>query len=140
MAKKRRAKPKARRAEAPQTLGARLRIGRQARGLSLSEAARLIKLSKAALGAWEVDRTKPTYEHLQLIAEIYQTSAQWLISGEGEPPQPAAVIADPQAELTQTLLTLQKAGFEPTEIIPTENGRYRVKFDRIKFIRTGSAE
>jgi transcriptional regulator with XRE-family HTH domain len=118
-----------------QTIGERLRQAREARRFSLSEVAERLHLSKAAIGAWEVDRNKPVYEHLYLAAELYRTTADWLIKGEGVAPTPDSGNGppiDPQAELKQTLATLKAAGYEPTKITAAEGGRYNVEFKPTK--------
>jgi len=107
---------------ADSTLGARLRIARIRAGLYLSAAAKEVEMSKQAVGYWEIDRSEPPVSSLQKLAKLYKTNLIWLITGQGETgwTAPAAAHSDRQAELLNTVRTMQAAGFKVVKISLSE--------------------
>jgi transcriptional regulator with XRE-family HTH domain len=103
------------------TLGARMRMARLSAGLFLSGAAREVGVTKQAVGHWEMDRTEPPVSALQKLAKLYKINLMWLITGHGtrSPAGSAAVAASPnrQAELLETIRTMQTAGLVVTRVV-----------------------
>jgi transcriptional regulator with XRE-family HTH domain len=68
------------------TLGARLRELRVLYGDSQVELGEIIGCTRQAVSQHEHDQMQPSLHKLMLIARRYQTSLNWIITGEGIPP------------------------------------------------------
>jgi transcriptional regulator with XRE-family HTH domain len=99
---------------AEQTMGMRLRIGRNAARLYLSDVADKLGLSKQAVGHWESDRTEPTIASLRALAQLYGVTVGWLINGGPGllPPelQGGAATHPALQQLTMMIQAFQSAG------------------------------
>lgn len=70
----------------------RLRAAREQAGLSQGQVAVLLKLQRPAISEIEAGRRRVTAEEIAQLAEIFDVSAEWIISG-------TAMMADPKVEL-----------------------------------------
>lgn len=70
----------------------RLRAAREQAGLSQGQVATLLKLQRPAVSEIEAGRRRVTAEEIAQLAEIFDVSAEWIISGN-------AAMADPKVEL-----------------------------------------
>lgn len=70
--------------ESMEKTGDRIRLLRKTLGLTQSEFAERISLSRGAVGNWEHDKGI-TQKNLQQIAETFGCSLDWLLSGKGDP-------------------------------------------------------
>lgn len=74
------------------TFGDRIVNAREALGLNRSQLARRLGVRERTLADWEVDRSEPRANKLQMLAGILNVSLVWLMAGEGEgaaaPPPP----------------------------------------------------
>jgi len=70
----------------PQSIGQRIRQGRQAAGLTQEALAGKCGVSRAAVAQWEGDVTRPSLDHLQKAAETLGVWLSWLTSGDDAPP------------------------------------------------------
>ena len=68
------------------TVRKRLRAIRQAKGLTLSEASRITRVTAMTLGSWERGDRKPTLENLIHLCNRYEVSIESLVK-EKEPIQ-----------------------------------------------------
>ncbi|MEO1110501.1 MAG: helix-turn-helix domain-containing protein [Pseudomonadota bacterium] len=66
------------------TTGDRIRHIRKALGLTQSEFANRISLSRGAVGNWEQDKGI-TQKNLQQISSVFGCSLDWLLTGKGDP-------------------------------------------------------
>jgi transcriptional regulator with XRE-family HTH domain len=64
------------------TVHKRLRQVRQAKGLTLSEASKIARITAATLGSWERGDRKPTLENLILLCNRYDISIESLVKEE----------------------------------------------------------
>lgn len=64
------------------TLAERLTYSREHSGLSQSQAAVKLGISRSTLWRWEKGETEPTIAELKAMAEIYRCSECWLLNGE----------------------------------------------------------
>lgn len=64
-----------------ETLGTRLRTARQRAGLTLEQVGRHVGVSPQAVQQWEKDRTEPSAERLNTIAQLTAVNIQWLLTG-----------------------------------------------------------
>jgi transcriptional regulator with XRE-family HTH domain len=64
------------------TVRKRLRAIRQAKGLTLSEASRLTRITAMTLGSWERGDRKPTLENLIRLCNRYEVSIESLVKEE----------------------------------------------------------
>lgn len=64
------------------TIRKRLRAVRQAKGLTLSEASRVARISAVTLGSWERGDRKPTLENLIHLCNRYDISIESLVKQE----------------------------------------------------------
>lgn len=60
-------------------LNQRIRILRQARGLSQVELARILGVTKQSVSNWENDNIQPSIEMLKKIAQTFGVSADYLL-------------------------------------------------------------
>lgn len=66
------------------TMGGRIREARELAGLSQTEVANRIGVSRAAVSLWESDQTKQLAGlNLQRLASLLGRSAEWLATGQG---------------------------------------------------------
>jgi transcriptional regulator with XRE-family HTH domain len=71
---------------AQQTIGKRLRLAREARGLSGGDIAKACEVSRQAVSQWESDETQPAIGNLEKAAARLTVSLEWLRSGRGPAP------------------------------------------------------
>ena len=69
------------------SLGKRLRKARLKGGLTQRELAALLDVSAAAVSGWERDESEPEVKRLAAILKALKVPADWLIQGEGDPPE-----------------------------------------------------
>jgi len=63
----------------PESLGARLRIARLNRGMTLQEASKEVGISWQALSKIELDEMTPSLNRLRQLGKLYQVSFDWLL-------------------------------------------------------------
>lgn len=69
------------------TLGDRLTAAREAMGLSVEALADELGVRPETQQGWEVDQAEPGAPLIGQIAARLGVTPQWLLTGEGEPPQ-----------------------------------------------------
>ena len=72
------------------TFGDRVAGAREGAGLSQEELARRLGIRPRTLQTWEDDLSEPRANKLQMLAGVTGVSLRWLMTGQGEGPQPAA--------------------------------------------------
>jgi HTH-type transcriptional regulator, cell division transcriptional repressor len=75
-------------AEGRATLGDRITAAREKAGLSVAEAARRLGVRLATFQAWEADASEPRANRLQMLSGLLGVSLRWLMTGEGDGPDP----------------------------------------------------
>jgi len=94
------------------TLGGRLSRGREAKGFSLQQLAKLVGVEVRTLKAWETDRNVPRSNRLAMLAGALGVSVSWLLYGRGASPieEGAATddLADDAAEVEATRAQLDQ--------------------------------
>lgn len=73
-------------AEMVATIGHRLRLVREARGLTPGEVAAACEVSRQAVSQWEADKYSPNIANLEKAAARLSVSLEWLRTGRGPPP------------------------------------------------------
>lgn len=86
-------------------LGSRIALLRRSVGWSQSELARKIGVSASAMGMYEQGRREPSSETLVQLAEIFEVSTDYLLTGQPQNPQEDAV---GQAALKRALPEVDK--------------------------------
>ncbi|RKZ28913.1 hypothetical protein DRQ36_09750 [bacterium] len=76
------------------TLGSRIKMLRQQKGISQRKFAKLVGTSPGLVSFIERDRNKPNYEIVGRIAKVLGTSTDYLILGEVNLAEPAAEIIE----------------------------------------------
>lgn len=66
------------------TLGDRLKIARQKRGLKQTEVMKRVNINNKTLSGYENNVSDPDTNTLVILAELYDVSHQWLLTGEGK--------------------------------------------------------
>jgi len=66
-------------------LGQRLKLARQAKQLSQTDIADVLKVSRAAVSQWEAGQVEARLSKLRQAAAYLQISPSWLLTGEGPP-------------------------------------------------------
>lgn len=64
------------------TFGQRIASLRKKRGLTQFELAKLLNISKSALGMYETDKREPNFETLIQIADYFEVTLDYLIVGK----------------------------------------------------------
>lgn len=64
-----------------ETMGSRLKALRIERGQSVGTLAGLLGVSRAAWYGWEMDKPKPSRDHLETIAKITKWNLDWIMLG-----------------------------------------------------------
>ena len=70
--------------KAPALAGARIRIARQALGMTQEELARAVGVSRSAVAQWETDRAGQVRGNLSKVAAILRVSLAYLVDGDVE--------------------------------------------------------
>lgn len=97
-------------------IGERLRMARQACGLSQKAVGEALGNVGLTVLRWErEDRLPKDNEDLRRLTEIYQVSEQWLLTGEGEQPEPTY---KRKAQARLALLRLDQGGPGRLEALP----------------------
>jgi phage repressor protein C with HTH and peptisase S24 domain len=73
-------------AEMTTTIGHRLRLVREARGLTPGDVAAACEVSRQAVSQWEADKYSPNIANLEKAAARLSVSLEWLRTGRGPPP------------------------------------------------------
>ncbi|MGA1833648.1 helix-turn-helix domain-containing protein [Rhizobium wenxiniae] len=69
------------------TLGGRISLARDARDISVEEAAQSLGIEPGTWSAWENDRSEPLCDRLEMMASVLQVSVAWLADGRGTGPR-----------------------------------------------------
>lgn len=69
------------------TLGGRISLARDARDISVEEAAQTLGIEPATWSDWENDRSEPVFDRLEMMASVLQVSVAWLADGRGKGPR-----------------------------------------------------
>lgn len=81
------------------SVGARIRAARQARGWRQSDLAAAVRVSRSAVAQWETDRAGQGRDHLGGVAEVLGVSVEMLLYGEAGRVVPEAMTGDELALL-----------------------------------------
>lgn len=65
------------------TLGERLKIARQKKGLKQTDVMRRVNINNKTLSGYENNVSDPDTNTLTVLAELYEVSYKWLLTGEG---------------------------------------------------------
>jgi len=68
------------------TLGGRISLARDAKAISVEEAARRLGVLASSWNAWERDRDVPRANRLAMMAGVLGVSPSWLLTGHGNGP------------------------------------------------------
>ncbi|MBO5031782.1 MAG: helix-turn-helix transcriptional regulator [Lachnospiraceae bacterium] len=79
-------------------LSERLQSLRKKAGYSQEQAAELLGISRQAVSKWESGQGKPDLDHIIKLTEIYNVSADYILSGKKQ----SAVSAHPEKKLSHT--------------------------------------
>lgn len=72
-------------------LGKRLRALRESKQLSQIEVGRLLRITSASVSAYELAKREPDHDTLTKLADLYNTSADYLL-GRTDDPRPFAAL------------------------------------------------
>lgn len=98
------------------TFGDRIASAREKLGLSVAALARALAVKQKTVEAWEMDRTVPRANKLQMLAGVLNVSVGWLLTGAGdgvdvieEPQVPSDQMAGELARLKVQALDLSRS-------------------------------
>jgi transcriptional regulator with XRE-family HTH domain len=80
--------------DAHATLGDRITAARESAGLSDAELAQRLGVRLVTLRGWENDAAEPRANRAQMLAALLGVSLIWLLTGQGEGPDPESTTAD----------------------------------------------
>src|SRR5699024_5963908 len=66
------------------TLGNRLRIARDRKGFTQIQVKEKTKINNKTLSGYEKNVSEPDSKTLSLLADLYEVSYRWLLTGEGQ--------------------------------------------------------
>lgn len=66
------------------TLGGRIQMARDARGLTVSQVSRLMGVLPKTFSNWETDSSEPRFNQLHRLAAVLHVPPMWLIGGTGD--------------------------------------------------------
>ncbi|MEQ8665135.1 MAG: helix-turn-helix domain-containing protein [Rhodospirillales bacterium] len=66
------------------TLGGRILMARDARGLTVSQVSRLMGVLPKTFSNWETDSSEPRFNQLHRLAAVLHVPPMWLIGGSGD--------------------------------------------------------
>lgn len=75
------------------SLGSRLKTARKKAKLTQSEVGRHFSISSQAVSQWERDEVTPEFDKLGQLCRILKIPADWLLAGDGPPPDQDEVAA-----------------------------------------------
>jgi transcriptional regulator with XRE-family HTH domain len=94
------------------TLGDRLRTAREKKGYSQTEVFKRTKINNKTLSRYEKDGSRPDYETIKMLAEIYDANVGYLVTGEtNERP-----MSEIDKKITEAIMSLPDGG-EKKEIM-----------------------
>ena len=64
------------------TIGERLKSLRQASGMNQMQVAQVLDIKRETYASWEIGRSSPKYDLLIKIAQLYNVSLEYLLTGE----------------------------------------------------------
>jgi transcriptional regulator with XRE-family HTH domain len=79
--------------DAAETIGDRIRVAREAAGISQEDIGSRLGVSRAAVSQWETKEAKPGIARLQQIGAILGATLEWLVAGDGTGPSSIPVTA-----------------------------------------------
>ncbi|MGF1445552.1 MAG: helix-turn-helix domain-containing protein [Pikeienuella sp.] len=90
------------------TLGDRLALARDRQGLTQAQLARRLGLRVQTIRNWEIDRSEPRANKLQMLAGLLNVSMVWLLTGQGAgAPHGQAEADDGPLELSEALTEIR---------------------------------
>lgn len=101
------------------TLGKRIRFARSAKKLTQLEVASHFYIDRVNVSQWESDTTKPDFDRMFDLAKMFDTTIEWLVNGEGEPPRPVSTVS-PKERKPRLV-----SSFDPDEDVYSGNGYTR---------------
>lgn len=96
----------------------RLKECREIRGLSQKEVAATLKVSAPSVSNWESEKTRPTHDNLEKLADLYGVSVDYLLGRDApaevqkEKPVPKDELSDDERELLRLFRQLNAEGRE----------------------------
>lgn len=87
------------------TLGGRISLARDAKAISVEEAARRLGVLASSWNAWERDRAVPRANRLTMMAGVLGVSPSWLLTGRGKGPLDETADSD-RADLRPEILEM----------------------------------
>ena len=99
-------------------LGLRIAALRRTKGWSQAELARRLKISPSAVGMYEQGRREPSLDMLVALAELFDVSADYLLTGRLEAPRDTAAAEAAFRRCMEALLekTDRHSGFSRQEL------------------------
>lgn len=77
------------------TVGARLKLARLSKNLTIPQVSEKTGISKGNLSVIENDKTKPSADALTLLTDLYGVSADWILKGETKSQEDGAADISP---------------------------------------------
>jgi transcriptional regulator with XRE-family HTH domain len=69
-------------------MGERIKIARDAQGLSQQQVGNAVEVTRAAVQTWEQGRFVPQEKHLGKLASVLKITMSYLVAGKGDDPSP----------------------------------------------------
>ena len=83
--------------DASTTIGARLKLARKGKRLTIPQVSALTGIAQGNLSVMENDKTKPSADALIKLSDLYEVSVDWILKGPSEmtykePPAPLPIM------------------------------------------------
>jgi transcriptional regulator with XRE-family HTH domain len=89
------------------TFGDRVAWAREALGLTQPDLSRKLGVKLKTLEGWEADTSEPRANKLQMLSGLLNVSISWLLTGEGEGPNPHDIDAPFDRDLEHVLAEMR---------------------------------
>lgn len=81
------------------TLGDRLRKLRRGQGLNQADMAKILKISRRSYGLYELNKCSPNATRLNSLAQHFNVSSDWLVTGTGDEESVSIYTNDPHLKV-----------------------------------------
>lgn len=95
-------------------IGERLKSLRQASKMNQTQVAEVLNVKRETYASWEIGRSAPKYDTLIRIAQLYNVTLEYLLTGESQEPFTIRSSNDYNSDIYSDSYVNELSGFEKT--------------------------